>query len=303
MPRSSPASRSCCPEGGRILEAGCGAGWQSLALARTGRYAVAMLDFSPPHWRKRGRCSNARVLAATFLEEEITAAGSADHDLVVQCRRARALRVRPAGRVPARDGAAAAGNSCWRRSRTRKCYWYWVWRIHHAARGNWPFGKEIPQRDLSEAFRAAGLSVVGTAHMGAAWSENFLTSLDGLDARLRDEILAIHRSPVVPPEQKSHLVAVLGSVTERPVRTTRFRADPATPDDRAATLNAALADALALQIGSEQRLVRTEDALHQANAGLALANCGLEQGEGGAVSAERRAAGDRGPRGPEGCRA
>jgi GT2 family glycosyltransferase/glycosyltransferase involved in cell wall biosynthesis/cyclopropane fatty-acyl-phospholipid synthase-like methyltransferase len=264
------------PEGGRILEAGCGAGWQSLALARTGRYAVAMLDFSPAALAQARGLFEREGLAATFLEEEITTAGSADYDLVFN-----------AGVLEhyGFDQQVAFLKGMAHRSRqfvlaaipNAQCYWYWVWRIHHAARGNWPFGKEIPQRDLSEAFRAAGLSVVGTAHMGAAWAENFLTSLDGLDARLRDEILAIHRSPVVPPEQKSHLVAVLGSVTERPVRTTRFRADPATPDDRAATLNAALADALALQIGSEQRLVRTEDALHQANAGLALANAALNK--------------------------
>src|SRR5260370_30979817 len=35
------------PAGGRILEAGCGGGWQSLALARSGRFQSTLLDFSP----------------------------------------------------------------------------------------------------------------------------------------------------------------------------------------------------------------------------------------------------------------
>jgi len=150
------------PEGGRILEAGCGAGWQSLALARTGRYAVAMLDFSPAALAQARTMFEREGLAATFLEEEITAAGSADHDLVFNAGVLEHYGFDQ--QVPFLKGMA-------HRSRqfvlaaipNAQCYWYWVWRIHHAARGNWPFGKEIPQRDLSEAFRAAGLSVVGTA--------------------------------------------------------------------------------------------------------------------------------------------
>src|SRR5260370_33366753 len=35
------------PDGGRVLEAGCGGGWQSLALARGGRFQSTLLDFSP----------------------------------------------------------------------------------------------------------------------------------------------------------------------------------------------------------------------------------------------------------------
>src|SRR5260370_28863134 len=34
-------------DGGRVLEAGCGGGWQSLALARSGRFQNTLLDFSP----------------------------------------------------------------------------------------------------------------------------------------------------------------------------------------------------------------------------------------------------------------
>src|SRR6266849_5025080 len=35
------------PAGSRVLEAGAGAGWQSIALARTGRFDVSVMDFSP----------------------------------------------------------------------------------------------------------------------------------------------------------------------------------------------------------------------------------------------------------------
>jgi cyclopropane fatty-acyl-phospholipid synthase-like methyltransferase len=34
------------PAGARVLEAGCGAGWQSVALARSARFDVSVMDFS-----------------------------------------------------------------------------------------------------------------------------------------------------------------------------------------------------------------------------------------------------------------
>src|SRR5512139_2784876 len=38
--------RGILPDGGYILEAGCGGGWQSLAIARDGKYKISLLDFS-----------------------------------------------------------------------------------------------------------------------------------------------------------------------------------------------------------------------------------------------------------------
>src|SRR5438034_1023827 len=58
------------PEGGRILEAGCGAGWQSLALARTRKYAVAMMDFSPAALAQARRLFERAGLTGTFLSED-----------------------------------------------------------------------------------------------------------------------------------------------------------------------------------------------------------------------------------------
>ena len=37
---------SFLPAGSNILEAGCGGGWQSLALARSGKFHISLLDFS-----------------------------------------------------------------------------------------------------------------------------------------------------------------------------------------------------------------------------------------------------------------
>ena len=52
--------------------------------------------------------------------------------------------------------------------------------------------------DLSAVFEAAGLRFLGHWFGGEKWSESFITDLDGIDDRLRDEILAVHRSPVIP---------------------------------------------------------------------------------------------------------
>src|SRR5262245_20192936 len=70
------------PEGGRILEAGCGAGWQSLALARTGKYAVAVMDFSPAALAQARAQFERAGLGAAFRHEDVASAGAADYDLV-----------------------------------------------------------------------------------------------------------------------------------------------------------------------------------------------------------------------------
>lgn len=70
----------------------------------------------------------------------------------------------------------------------RMCYWYWLWRMQHSARGGWPFGKEMPMADMSAAFEAAGLQFLGHWFGGATWSEFFIKDVKGIEPRLREEI-------------------------------------------------------------------------------------------------------------------
>ena len=55
------------PDGGAILEAGCGAGWQSLALARSGKFRVDLLDFSDAALDAARRVFDAAGVQARFL--------------------------------------------------------------------------------------------------------------------------------------------------------------------------------------------------------------------------------------------
>jgi glycosyltransferase involved in cell wall biosynthesis len=137
------------------------------------------------------------------------------------------------------------------------CYWYWIWRLKTAGDGNWPYGKEVPMRDLADALRAAGLEPLGQFFGGATWSENFIDGLAGLEPHLRDAILSVHRSPIVPIWERAYLI---GAVACKPGATDIRK--PASlqaidwprdgvADDRAA---ASLSDAIALAISQEHRV-------------------------------------------------
>ena len=65
----------------------------------------------------------------------------------------------------------------------RMCYWYWLWRLQQAGRGQWPYGKEAPMANLSAVFEAAGLRFLGHWFGGGNWTESFITHLDGMDER------------------------------------------------------------------------------------------------------------------------
>src|ERR1700722_4760558 len=70
------------PPGSRTLEAGCGAGWLSLALARCGRFEVALMDSSPNALDSGRRIFAREGLATKFLESDIREHGAPDFDLV-----------------------------------------------------------------------------------------------------------------------------------------------------------------------------------------------------------------------------
>jgi GT2 family glycosyltransferase/2-polyprenyl-3-methyl-5-hydroxy-6-metoxy-1,4-benzoquinol methylase len=249
------------PDGGSVLEAGCGGGWHSLALARTGKFRVSLLDFSSEALGYARRLFEREQVSAEFVEADVFEPGEAEFDLVFNAgvlehytaeRQAEFLR----GMAGHSRGYVLALVP------NRLCYWYWLWRIHNASRGEWPFGKEVPLADLSHAFEAAGLSFIGQRFMGESWTEHFIKSLNGMGGGLAEEILEIHRSPVVAPEHKCYLMAALGSVSagaQAPAHV--WARPPGSEDVQKASLSAALADALALRVGGEHRFTQFESLL------------------------------------------
>jgi GT2 family glycosyltransferase/SAM-dependent methyltransferase len=200
------------PPGSKTLEAGCGAGWQSLALARSGRFDVSLLDFSPKALDYSRRVFAREGLTATALQGDIRASGSAEYDLVFN---AGVLEHYTFEEQSALLRAMA--------SRSRRyvlvlvpnalCYWYWLWRIQKMAAGDWPFGNEVPLADLGAVFQSAGLQFCGQVFLGRSWSEAFIRGLPGMDPELSWRIVEIHRQEVVPLAQRSYLVAALACVS------------------------------------------------------------------------------------------
>ncbi len=197
------------PNGGRVLEAGCGAGWQSLMLRRAGRLDVTLMDFSEEALKYAQQSFAQENLDANFLCQDVFVPGAPDFDLVFN-----------AGVLEhySFDEQVAFLRGMASRSRkyvlalvpNRMCYWYWLWRTHQSAHSQWPYGKETPIADLSAAFEAAGLNFLGQWFGGSQWTDLFINSLRGVADELREEILAVHRSAIVPEHQRAYLVAALG---------------------------------------------------------------------------------------------
>jgi GT2 family glycosyltransferase len=238
------------PAGSSVLEAGAGAGWQSIALARTGRFEVSVMDFSPRALDYSRRIFERERLSANFIEGDIRDAGDGAFDLVFNAGvlehytfEQQAELIRAMASYSQRFVLTLVPNGL--------CYWYWLWRIGKAANAEWPFGKEVPLVDLSAVFQAAGLHFVGQAFLGSTWSESFIRDLPGMDSDLAEQILKVHRSPVIPPAQRSYLVAALGSVSTEKSLVARWSPAPSPEDMPTAELRAIAADSLALRLQSE----------------------------------------------------
>jgi 2-polyprenyl-3-methyl-5-hydroxy-6-metoxy-1,4-benzoquinol methylase/glycosyltransferase involved in cell wall biosynthesis len=248
------------PAESRVLEAGCGSGWQSLLLARSGKLQLTLMDFSQEALACAKRSFAERSLSADFVCQDVFAPGEAQYDLVFN---AGAL----ANYAFDEQVAFLRGMA----SRSRKyvlavspnptCYWYWVWRMQRSSRGEWPFGKEAPIADLATSFQAAGLTFLGQMYGDGRWSESFLKGLDGLDDSLREELLALHRTAAIPEQWRAPLLVGLGCKGEASEVPTCWRKPPASLAFSADSLTASLADALAASVAAERRLKRFEATL------------------------------------------
>jgi len=255
------------PVGGKVLEAGCGGGWQSAALARTGRYQVSVMDFSPSALAYAARVFERERQSADFIAQDVFTPGAPEFDLVLN---AGALEHYTLDRQAAflRGMASRSRKYVLALVPNRGCYWYWLWRIQAASEGRWPFGKEVPVVDLVEAFKTAGLHLAGQAFFGKEWVESFIQNYPKIDPAVRNSIVEIHRSPLIPNAQKSYLLGSLGSVSRRAVALpSRWRPVARPEDVQKAELGAALADALALRIGAEKELGSVRRALERETEG------------------------------------
>jgi SAM-dependent methyltransferase len=250
------------PGGGSILEVGCGTGRQSLALARLGKYGLNLMDFSHEALNYARRLFDRENVQADFICGDAFEPDKPDYDLVFN-----------AGVLEhyAFDQQVAFLRGMASRSRryvmvlvpNALCYWYWLWRVQESGEGRWPFGKEVPARDLSRAFESAGLEFLGQRFVGEALAKRFINGLSGLDEKLRSHILEVHCSHVIPKSQKSYLLAALGSVIIGKGESPPGWQETSQPgEDEVAEMRAALADALASKMNAEQvlRHLRSETA-------------------------------------------
>lgn len=247
--------RELLPDGGRILEAGCGGGIQSLALAQAG-FDVSLLDFSPAALDYARRVFDQHQQRAEFIRGDAFAGGEPRFDLVFNSGVLEHYSLPEQARF-LRGMASRSRRYVLVLIPNRGCYWYWLWRMKKAAAGDWPFGKETPQTTLADAFEAAGLAYVGHAYLGSGWSESFIESFAGIDADTRKLLLEAHRSPVLPPISKGYLLAALGAVAplaQSPLPRWTAAGGTSIEGTRATEeWTALLADALASKIGADQR--------------------------------------------------
>lgn len=250
------------PAGGRILEAGCGAGLQSLAVARDPRFQTALLDFSDRAIGHAQRRFAEEGLSARFEIGDVFQHGAAEYDLVFN---AGVLEHYSLAEQTAflRGMASRSKNYVLVLVPNRLCYWYWIWRIHAAHRSSWPFGKESPLCDLAESFENAGLEFVGQTFLGADWAEDFIAYTPGLAADLRSILTEAHRTAIIPNASKCYLLAALGRVPDAPrpapdaaktIESRWPRSDIREPIATAEVL-AALGDALALKIAADAKVI------------------------------------------------
>jgi GT2 family glycosyltransferase/2-polyprenyl-3-methyl-5-hydroxy-6-metoxy-1,4-benzoquinol methylase/glycosyltransferase involved in cell wall biosynthesis len=242
------------PEGGRVLDAGCGGGWQTLALAGLGKFEIAAMDFSATALASVERLLARHGLRAHVFYGDLFEPGTPEFDLV--------FNVGVAEHYAFDDQVALLRGMA---SRSRRyvlvlvpnpaCYWYWLWRIQSAAKGAWPWGKEVPLLNMASAFEAAGIRFLGLRYFGATWTRAFIQGLEGIDPVVRAHILQVHESPLIPESQKSYLIGNLGAVSPREDFRPRYWHLSSLPDrSEAAQLAASLADSLALQIAAEQEI-------------------------------------------------
>ena len=262
------ALKNLLPQGASILEAGCSEGLHSLDLARTGCFPSTLMDSSEqalasarPTFRREG-------LRHELFRGDVFSCGKPHYDVVFNIGALDKYSFQQ--QVDFLRGMAS-------RSRryvlvllpNRLCYWYWMWRVRVAKEGNWLSGKQCPMSDVSSAFEAAGLRFLGHSYFGSGLTEDMIQSLAGLSEDFREDLLAVHRTALLDPEQKSYLIAALGCIGETPENVPAPWSKKGGEEFRTSQLGAALADALALRLGAEAQLHEVQSSVRSLTEELA----------------------------------
>ncbi len=245
------------PPGSKTLEAGCGGGWQSLALARSGRFEVSLMDFSPKALEYSRRVFAREGVTAEFLQGDIQRIRG---PCGVRSRCSTLLRagyITRSKSSPRCCGQWPAGRSAtfWRSSPTRFATGIGCGGSRKMASGMIGHStRKLPLADLSALFQSAYLQFCGQVFLGGSWSEAFIRGLPGMDPELSSRILEIHRQAVVPLAQRSYLIAALGCVSAGEPPLPGWTPPPAPERIDLAETRALAADSLTLRIGGEMQL-------------------------------------------------
>ncbi len=203
------------PDGGEILEAGCGAGWQSRALAECGPFHPTMLDSSEAALGAARRWFDKGGQTGSFVLSDIRDLHEGAFDLVFNvgvlehyCVDDRVAIVRAMARCSRRFVVVLEPNPL--------NYWYWIWRHAHTARGTWPFGRETPNTTLPDVLEAAGLRCDETFYLGDEWTNHLVSTILDESTLSGEGVVQVHRSGVIPLEQRAYLVGAIGTVSDSP---------------------------------------------------------------------------------------
>jgi O-antigen biosynthesis protein len=239
------------PAGASVLEAGCGGGAQSLSLARDGGYAVTLLDFSPQALDYARRLFAQQNVPVQTIEADAFAIAQPSADMVFNAGVLEHYTFEEQVRF-VRGMASRSHQYVMVLIPNRACYWYWVWRVQQAGRGEWPYGKEVPLVDLQAVFEAAGLHFVSQAFIGQRWTELFVEQLGGMDEGLKSMIGQVHQMGLVQDFSRGYLVAALASKVpcEPLAKPGAWHHAGLTEMRQGADQTALLADALSAQIAA-----------------------------------------------------
>jgi O-antigen biosynthesis protein len=199
------------PDSGSILEAGCGGGEQSLFLAKQAGYEVSLLDFSANALKHAEKLFELHGLQVNTIEADAFTKGKAEFDLVFN-----------AGVLEHYSLDQQIGFLRGMASRSRRfvmvlvpnsaCDWYWMWRVKSAGAGKWPYGREVPQSSLQDAFEGAGLRYVGQAFVGDRWTRHFIEDVLEDSPEALQQALMVHNAKISPEFNRNYLMVALGVV-------------------------------------------------------------------------------------------
>ena len=124
--------------GSSVLEAGCGGGGQSIALARTGKYDMTLMDFSEYALDYAKRYFEQENLSADFVLEDVFATETVTSaDLVFNAGVLEHYQYEEQVKF-VKSMANRAKKLVMVLVPNTDCYWYWLWRQQSIINNDWP---------------------------------------------------------------------------------------------------------------------------------------------------------------------